>query len=140
MGKGPADTRPLIHELLDTDLPSLERNLREKQKDLDATPADLLKVRDTHALSPATLAIVAGEQKYTDIPVATFAIYAVPHDLGPALGKDPAERAAYEARVAVTTEAQARAFEIGVPSARWFDCRTPITTFSLRMKRMCSVR
>lgn len=36
------DTRPFIEELLETDLPRLERVLREKLKDLQATPAALL--------------------------------------------------------------------------------------------------
>jgi non-heme chloroperoxidase len=117
MGKGPADGRPLIRELLETDLPRLERNLREKRKDLDATPAALFAMREAAPLNAVAQAIVAGQQKYTNIPVPVLAIYAVPTNLG-ALVKDPAERAAFEARNEVTTEAQAKAFESGVPSAR----------------------
>ncbi len=59
-----------------------------------------------------------GEQKYTNIPVPILAIYAVPHDLGPAPGFDAAARAAFEANDEATTGAQAKAFESGVPSAR----------------------
>jgi pimeloyl-ACP methyl ester carboxylesterase len=117
-GKGPADARNLIQELLETDLPKLEKNLREKQKDLDATPATLLAARQKVAVSGAAQAVFAGEQKYTNIPVPVLAIYAVPHDLGPMLPKGSAERAAYEARNQVTTEGQATAFEHGVPTAR----------------------
>ena len=57
-------------------------------------------------------------QKYTDIPVPILAIYAVPHDPGPAAGTDAAARAAQEARDEETTGAQAKAFEKGLPSAR----------------------
>ena len=114
------DTRPLIQELLETDLPRLERVLRERQKDLQATPAALLAVyaqAEGH-LPPAMPAIHAGRQKYTHIPVPILAIYALPPNLEDLPGSDPVERAAFEARTAVTTEAQAKAFEAGVPSAR----------------------
>jgi hypothetical protein len=43
------------------------------------------------------LAIIAGEQKYTNIPVSILAIYAIPHDRGPTVNKDTAARAALEA-------------------------------------------
>jgi pimeloyl-ACP methyl ester carboxylesterase len=114
------DTRPLIQELLETDLPRLERVLRERQKDLQATPAALLAVyaqAEAH-LPPAIPAIHAGRQKYTHLPVPILAIYALPPNFEDLPGGDPVERAAFEARTAVTTEAQAKAFEAGVPSAR----------------------
>jgi pimeloyl-ACP methyl ester carboxylesterase len=113
------DTRPLIQELLETALPRLERVLREKQKDLQATPAALLAAygQGKVQLPPAIHAIHAGRQKYTHIPVPILAIYAIPPNLGDLPG-DPAERAAFEARTAVTLDAQAKAFEAGVPSAR----------------------
>jgi non-heme chloroperoxidase len=97
------DTRPLIQELLETDLPRLERVLREWQKELEATPAALLAAQAQAAprIPPAVPAIHAGRQKYTHIPVPILAIYALPSEDLP-LG----------------TEAQARAFEAGVPSAR----------------------
>lgn len=61
---------------------------------------------------------MAGAQKYTEIHVPVLAIYAVPHDMGALMGNDPAVRAAFEARDQASTEAQASAFEKGVPSAR----------------------
>jgi hypothetical protein len=64
------------------------------------------------------MAIVAGEEKYTDIRVPVLAIYAVPHNLAKAFSKYAAARAAAEAKDEVTTGAQAKAFETGVPSAR----------------------
>lgn len=64
-------------------------------------------------------AILAGRQKYTNIPVPVLAIFAVPHDLGPWLqqNSDPAAKA-FVAKEAGLTEKQAKAFEDGVPSAR----------------------
>ena len=49
--------------------------------------------------------------------VPILAIYAVPHDFGPAI-KDPVARAAAEARDLVYSGAQAKAFESGLPNAR----------------------
>jgi non-heme chloroperoxidase len=99
------DTRPLIQELLETDLPRLQGVLREWQKELEATPAALLAAKAQAAphIPPAVHAIHAGRQKYTRIPVPILAIYALP----PRPGDVP-----------IGTEAQAKAFEAGVPSAR----------------------
>jgi len=66
-------------------------------------------------------AIIAGEQKYTDIRVPVLAIYANPHDPSPYtfdIFNTPAERAVAEAIPTAETEEQAEAFESGVPSAR----------------------
>ncbi len=113
------DTRPLIQELLETALPKLEKVLREKQKDLQATPSALLAAygQGQVQLPPAIQAIHAGRQRYTHIPVPILAIYALPPNFEDMPG-DPAERAAFEARIGATNEAQAKAFEAGVPSAR----------------------
>jgi non-heme chloroperoxidase len=62
--------------------------------------------------------IINGMQKYTKIPVPILAIYAVPHNVGPLAGSDPAAKAAQEARDEETTGAQAKAFENGLPSAK----------------------
>jgi non-heme chloroperoxidase len=51
-----------------------------------------------------------------DIHVPVLAIYAIPHDLGPAFS-DPAVRGTAEARDLVSAGAQAKAFEAGIPSA-----------------------
>jgi pimeloyl-ACP methyl ester carboxylesterase len=114
------DTRRLMQELLETDLPRLERVLREKQKDLDATPGALLAAyaQAEGNIPPAFRAIQVGRQKYTHIPVPILAIYALPPNFENLPADDPTERAAFEARIAVTAEAQAGAFEAGVPSAR----------------------
>jgi pimeloyl-ACP methyl ester carboxylesterase len=65
-------------------------------------------------LPPISQAIVTGTQKYTRIPVPILAIYALPHDPGPAA--NAATRAEMEARDQ-KAEAQAKAFERGVPTA-----------------------
>ena len=116
--KRPEDTRTLIQELLATDLPGFEKDLRERQEDLQAMPAVLLATIEPAPLSSPTQLVLAGQQKYTNIPVPILAIYALPHDLGPVLSGDTAERSAYEARDEVTTGTQAKAFEMGVRSAR----------------------
>lgn len=115
-GRMPQDPKELIGELLETSLPGLERDLREMQKRLAAEPPSAqMPPRDLPAIEEA---IFAGMQKYTDIRVPILAIYALPHDLGPAFLKDdPAARASAEARDIESTGAQAKAFETGLPSA-----------------------
>jgi len=116
-GKGPGDSRPLIQELLETTLPGFEKDLREEQKRIDAMPPALLSAQASAPMPAAATAIIEGEQKYTEIHAPILAIYAVPHDFGPAMGRDPAVRAKFEAQDEATTGAQAKAFETGVPSA-----------------------
>jgi non-heme chloroperoxidase len=114
LGKAQQAPKQLVQELLQISLPQLEKDLQEELKDLQVEPANQRQIQ-----MPATAqAIAAGEQKYTDIRVPVLAIYAVPHTGVPASGNDPVARAAAEARDMANTEAQAKAFETGVPSAR----------------------
>jgi len=116
-GKEPKDPKQLIVELRSI-LPQFERDLEERQKSLEATPVALLSAQArAPAPPPAAQAIMAGVQKYEDIRVPILAIYALPHDLPPVPGIDPAARAAMEARDEATTGAQMKAFEAGIPSA-----------------------
>jgi pimeloyl-ACP methyl ester carboxylesterase len=74
-----------------------------------------------HRNSPMA-SIMKGTKKYTEIPVPTLVIFAVPHAQGPWINNhpDPAVREAAKARSAdeiVLVEKQAKAFENGVPSA-----------------------
>ena len=62
-------------------------------------------------------AVIAGEQKYTDIRVPLLAIFALPHDPGLFYHSDPAALAAWEARDLKQTGTQVTAFEKGNPSA-----------------------
>lgn len=112
-GKGPQDRRPLIRDLLENSLPQMEKALKDLEKDLEAVPPRPLR----KALSKPVQAVFAGQQKYTEIPVPALAIYALPHSRAEVDG-DPGKRAAAEARDLATTGAQAKAFELGVPSAR----------------------
>jgi pimeloyl-ACP methyl ester carboxylesterase len=116
-GTGTQDPKALVHELLETNLPGFERDLQQRQKELQVMPPALL-AQASISMSEAAQAIQTGEQKYTNIPVPILAIYAVPHDLGPLPGVDATARAAFEASDEATTGAQAKAFESGVASAR----------------------
>jgi non-heme chloroperoxidase len=60
-------------------------------------------------------AIISGEQKHTGIKVPTLAIFAVPHDQGPYAHAHSSPAATANT---VVSEGFAKAFEIGVPSAR----------------------
>ena len=68
--------------------------------------------------SDVRLAIEAGEQRYTDIRAPVLAFFANPRDPAPYAYNTPAERAAFEALMTADIEAQTKAFEKGVPSAR----------------------
>jgi non-heme chloroperoxidase len=76
--------------------------------------------KPTQPKTPASVpqAIVAGEQKYTDIRVPILAICAIPQDWGPYVDNDPAARSLDEAWDMTFAAPQAKAFENGVPHAR----------------------
>jgi non-heme chloroperoxidase len=108
---GPIDSRATIQELL-VELPRFERNLRQRQQELESMPPP---PPDPPGLS-VPRAILAGAQKFTNLgSVPILAIYALPHAL-PGPPDDPS-RAARQAADLETTGAQAAAFEKGVPSA-----------------------
>jgi len=118
-GNLPRDPKPLVRELLEISLPGFERDLRQLQENLrDQPPPPAGPAPPQPAGPTAGSAIIAGQQKYTDIKAPILAIFAVPHDPPPQIGNDPATRAAFEARDEVSTGAQAKAFESGLPSAR----------------------
>lgn len=113
-GLAPQEQKQLVQELLQTGLPQIQRDLQEHLKALElAAAADQPSVQ----IPAPGRAILAGEQKYTDLHVPILAIYALPHSGLPA-PKDPAARAAAEAMDLARTGAQAKAFETAVPSAR----------------------
>ena len=117
LGKGPTDQRPLIRELLNGDLPQLQRDLKQTLKDLENAPPPPPQPPPSSEFSP-TQAILDGAQKYTKIPVPVLAICAFPRRLGPEMGDDPASRDAAKARMLTVVGAQIKAFRSGVPSAR----------------------
>ena len=114
-GTSPAEQKTLVKELLETNLPGFEKDLKELQKNMDENPAP---PGPAPKIPAPSLAIRAGMEKYTDIKGPILAIYAVPHDLGPQFRNDPTARAAAEARDLESTGAQAKAFETGLPNAR----------------------
>lgn len=119
-GMSPKDQMTVAQELLGS-LPRVENELRDWQKNLQVMPAAALTAQTpAPAVPPAAAAVIAGEQKFTNIsvPVPVLAIFAVPHDEGALAGSDAAARAAMEARDEVTTGGQVKAFESGLPSAR----------------------
>jgi pimeloyl-ACP methyl ester carboxylesterase len=113
-GMGSADQKVLMQELLQKTLPQLERELQEQLTTMHVMPAQLMPAQ----IRPVPLAVMGGEQRYTDVHVPVLAIFAIPHDLGSAFQNDPAARAAAEANDLARTGAQADAFEKGISSAR----------------------
>ena len=113
-GTSPQDRKQLVQELLKTDLPQLEKDLQEEAKSLEYAPTTMPRMQ----MPAPPLAIIAGAEKYTKIPAPVLAIYAIPHSGMPAMGRDAATLAAAEARDSAEDEAQAKAFEKGVPTAR----------------------
>jgi non-heme chloroperoxidase len=120
LGKQPA--APLIKDLLETVLPAFERSLKQTQTEFESMrPAEIAALAADPS-SPVEEAIQAGFQKYTVIPAPILAIFASPHKAPQVPPNAPArmvERvAAMVAKEAAATEAQAKAFESGLPSAR----------------------
>jgi non-heme chloroperoxidase len=112
-GKGTRDQKQLIQELLETNLALFERDLREQQTNLALMPGP----QPIRTMPRISQAILAGEQKYTDIRARALAIYAIPKQTEVSF-EDDAARAAFEARAQALSDAQVKAFETGVPSAK----------------------
>lgn len=116
-GVGSGDPKVLVKELLEANLPRLEKDLREMQKDMEAVPSRGAPSSRPSAPSPTT-AIIAGEQKYTGFRgVPVLAIFALPHETPPYFKNRPIEAAAREARELETGGARVKAFEAGIESA-----------------------
>jgi pimeloyl-ACP methyl ester carboxylesterase len=108
--------RPLIDELLETNLPEFERSLRRFQEWLNAAPpgASMPMPGYSPHMPAIQRAVWEGVQRYTDIRAPILAIFALVTVSGP---EGSRERSADEAWNQ-TIEDQARAFEEGLPSAR----------------------
>ncbi len=115
-GNMPQDPRPLIDELLETNLPELERTLRRIRERFKSTPPPTAPAtpRPRPTIPPVQAAISAGTQRYTDIPAPILAIYALQTVSGP---EGSRARVASAARNQTKLD-QARAFEAGLPSAK----------------------
>jgi non-heme chloroperoxidase len=97
---GPREQKPLTDELLATTLPLVPRDLQKLQKALHASP-DTAWHRG-YQFPVEMHAFLKGAQKYTNLRCPALAFYAVPPD-----SADAADM-----------QAQATAFERGVPGAR----------------------
>ena len=116
-GRNARDRKGLIHELLQTDLPQLQKSLEAEAKNLDAM-SDAALAAQSAPRSPDdwyVAAILAGEQKYTDLRCPALAIYALGPVPDPAAGPDPTAETDNDR---AWKDTQARAFEAGVPDAR----------------------
>jgi pimeloyl-ACP methyl ester carboxylesterase len=121
-GSQPADPRSLFKDLLENVLPAFERSLKRTQDDFDAMGPRAIRALAADDTSAVEDAIQAGMQKYTSIPAPILAIFASPHRSPPLPPNAPAARIktmmAMLAREAEQTEAQVKAFESGLPSAK----------------------
>jgi non-heme chloroperoxidase len=125
----PRELKPLVRELLQTDIPQLERHLRKMHAVLEAMPEPAPKAeaetemeaplpRRAPATPAAVIAIRAGTQKYSGINCPVLSIFADRSDFSAIHKDDPAARAAAEAIYVPRRRAQMDAFEAGVPQAR----------------------
>jgi non-heme chloroperoxidase len=114
-GKRPQDPRSLIDELLQTDLPNLERTLRQiDERFKNAPPQPPASTQQARPpMPPIVAAMMRGSERYTDIRSPALAFYALEAVSGP---EGPA-RKGVEARNQMKRD-QAAAFQAGVPSAR----------------------
>lgn len=114
--KSNSDSKKLIDELLNTDLPAMEKDLKKMEADL-ATVPDMPGLPDADQIK-IPLAVIRGETKFSTVKCPVLAIFASPHDFGPALaGMTAAQRKAMEDMDADTTVPQIKAFQQGNPNA-----------------------
>jgi len=89
--RDPSAIRAVIAQLLKTELPQYERDLVAWQKEMEGLPdipnRPVPDKKDRRRISAE--AIMAGEQKYTDIKCLVLAIFADPHDMsGPPMDEN----------------------------------------------------
>jgi non-heme chloroperoxidase len=117
-GKPPADQKQFVDNLL-AEVQHLEKDLQQQQQDMQAVPPPPPPSGPRPTPPPAIPAIMSGEQRYTAIPnVPILAIFADPHNLGPAPKDHPEVFAARETMDKRNVENQATAFETQVPGAK----------------------
>jgi non-heme chloroperoxidase len=107
------DTRAMIHALLESDMPRMEKDLRDWLQSIQSVNDSTL-AQPNSAISDA---ILFGGEKFRHVPVLALAIFAVPH-ADPRAGVDSATLAREEAADSLSTTQQVNAFAAGIPSAR----------------------
>jgi non-heme chloroperoxidase len=115
-GKRPQNPKSLIDELLQTDLPELERTLRQIDDRFKNAPPQMpaSAQQARPPMPPIVAAMMRGSQRYTEIRAPVLAIYAFETVSGP---EGSPARVSVEARNQMKRD-QAEAFQAGVPSAR----------------------
>jgi hypothetical protein len=98
----------------------------------DPSPSPSAPARQQHPIVTIQGALAAGGVKYTHSDAPILAIYALPHERGIT---DPAKRAEADERDLAFQGAMAKAFEMGLPSAKSFGLLTPTTTSSAPTRR-----
>ena len=116
-GKGPADSRPIIRELLETRLRPSKRNCRSRKSSSTRRPPHC-SLPQAAAPTPTAVRPSSRASRSTPISTCRFSRYTRSRTIQvrPSVAMPP-KRAAFEARDEVTTGAQAKAFETGLPSA-----------------------
>lgn len=115
-GNRPPDPRTLIEGLLQTDIPALERTLRQIDERFKNAPPQPTASgqRARPPMPPILAAMMRGSQKYTEIRASVLATYALEPVNDP---EGSPARVAVEARNQMKRD-QAAAFQAGLPSAR----------------------
>ena len=117
-GGGQKTPLELVQELLQNDLPRVEKGLRKEQERIRVRPAPPKGQENPVRASAVDKAVLEGQQKYTDIRIPILAFFAVPHKPDNVFEDDSAARARLEAWELARMETLAKAFESGLPSAR----------------------
>jgi non-heme chloroperoxidase len=113
----PRERKLLVHELIETDLPQVGKDLQSVEKRLQAVP-DSAPAPPNTPQTQATFAIAKGMERFGGIKCPVLAIFADPHDMSGQFKGDPTGKAAAEAEDRVSTSAQTDAFQAGNPTAR----------------------
>ncbi len=111
------DRKAQVKELLEQTLPQFEKDLQGLQKQLAASPDNM----PTPPVTPEALVAIAvqrGARRYAGVKCPVLAIYALPHNFGPAPKEHPEAFEAMKAADVERTSAQADAFAAGNPQAR----------------------
>ncbi len=94
-------------------------SLAQLEKDMQDTKKELAMMKPPYPPPPPPigLAIMFGQQKYTQIPAPILSIVACPHDFGDDVHATPEGKAAIVKEDEARCTAQADAFQSGIPSA-----------------------
>lgn len=130
----PQDQKQAIQEVLDS-LPRLEKILKEQGEE-----AESARAQAAPALPAISLAILAGQQKYTKIQAPALAIYAMPHASGSDSGADAAARRPPKPKTWRRPERKRRLLRAVCPWRASCGCRMRITTSFSRTRRMSCAR